>query len=678
MKRFSLLILVLFSAVELFAQGFEEKTIDVGNIGLNVTSVGAIGRPNVRNTPTGAPSMEYPLNSGIEHLFEAGLWIGALVNGQISVSTGSIDDPTGYSTGKSGFEFTPIPNKRIIERSSLTSSERFSLSAISHQDYEILFTDSFTIVPGTNQPINNHTLPLFANVKLQTYAWNFSFADFFVILNYEITNNSQNNWDSVYLGIWSDLIVRNVNVATDGGAAFFNKGSLGFEDSLKAIYAYDVSGDPGFTESYGALQFLGIDWRGQYFHPTNAQSFINQGFPAPEVNGNYWLFNQQAPTDDLQRYDRMKTHADFSDPSLMAASNRVQLITAGPIVQIAPGETVNLAFGVVCAKQLPDNPKDSHLARTKLRENLGWAKRTFVGEDLNENGQLDSNEDLNENNELDRYILPEPPATPQLKVIPEENKVTIYWDEKAENSIDPISKKKDFEGYKIYRTKIGDDLGLDLINSAQLIAQWDKKGNNVGFNNGFGEITLNQIKNFEGDTTDYKYKFEVNNLLNGWQYLFIVTAFDEGDEALGLPTLESSFVQNANRVFPGTSSNDEDELKVGVYPNPYRTNAAWDGTTSRSRKMMFYNLPSEAEITIYTISGDVVAVLRHNSSQQNNGSEIGWYNNFGADDMLLAGGEHAWDLLSDNKQSITTGLYLYSVKNLKTGKIQTGKFSILK
>ncbi|MFM9060056.1 MAG: hypothetical protein ACKOQP_00095, partial [Bacteroidota bacterium] len=56
---------------------FEEKSVQVGQMGLHLTNAGTIGRPNVRNEPQGLPSMEYPLNSGVEHLFEAGLWLGA-------------------------------------------------------------------------------------------------------------------------------------------------------------------------------------------------------------------------------------------------------------------------------------------------------------------------------------------------------------------------------------------------------------------------------------------------------------------------------------------------------------------------------------------------------------------------------------------------------------------------
>ena len=44
----------------------------------------------------------------------------------------------------------------------------------------------------------------------------------------------------------------------------------------------------------------------------------------------------------------------------------------------------------------------------------------------------------------------------------------------------------------------------------------------------------------------------------------------------------------------------------------------------------------------------------------------------------MSGGEHAWDLITDNDQAIATGLYLFSVKDLSNGNIKTGKFLIVK
>jgi hypothetical protein len=655
---------------------YTESSVNVGNMGVMITNAGTIGNPNIRSVLVEPPSMEYPINSGVEHLFEAGLWIGALTNGQIAVSTASLDDASGYATGKAGFEFTPIaPN---TEKSSLTSSDKFSTSAISHQDFTASFTDKYTIVPNTNQPIDQHITPLYADVKLQTHAWNYSFADFFVVLDYEITNNGTQPWDSVYLGIWSDLVVRNVQTFAGGtGSVFFAGGTSGYLDSLTTIYAYEViNNTPSLysnTQSYGAIQFLGAEWRNNYMHPNNPNRPANfKVFP------NYWIYNQQAPTNDLQRYARMRSASDFTSPLLNSPSNSVQLLSAGPFEQVAPGEKVKLSFAVVCAKQLPDNPQNSAYAKTKLKENLAWARRTYLGEDINENGSLDANEDLNNDNKLQRYILPEPPAVPKTKIVTETNKITVYWNNAAEQSIDPISKQKDFEGYRLYRSKVGDD--LNLTNQANLIRQWDTPQNPAGYNNGLGEIKMNTPKIFDNDTTRYTYKYELTDVLNAWQYVLVLTSFDGGDVRLQLPSLESSFIQNSQRVYAGTPANTDFSQPVGVYPNPYRVSAAWDGSTSRNRKIMFYNLPARAEIRIYTVAGDVVANLYHDASAVYNGSTANWYNTYDASGSTntMPEGEHAWDILSDSKQAITTGLYLFSVKDLVSNKVQTGKFAVIK
>ncbi|MBT7995804.1 MAG: hypothetical protein HN691_13085 [Bacteroidetes bacterium] len=46
-----------------FSQSFEQKSFDIGNIGVTLSNVGTIGQPNIRNNPSGPPSMEYPMNS---------------------------------------------------------------------------------------------------------------------------------------------------------------------------------------------------------------------------------------------------------------------------------------------------------------------------------------------------------------------------------------------------------------------------------------------------------------------------------------------------------------------------------------------------------------------------------------------------------------------------------------
>lgn len=669
---------------------FHQLSTDVGNIGLAVSNVGTIGRPGVVTNPLGMPSMEYPLKSGINHLFEGGLWIGAKVNGEIRVSTVGDDASSGYRAGLDGFEFTATGPLAL--RSTLANSEYFSSSAVSHQDFIATFTDSNVIIPGTVTPIQQHQFPLRASVTMKTYAWNYSFADYFVIVDYEITNKSNDVWDSVWLGQWNDLVVRNLNVTQDGGSAFYNKGGGGFVDSFGTIYVYQVYGDDvDFTRSYGACGILGAEWRNKFIHPANKDSLLAAGLPAPSINPNFWIFGFSSlndfvpPADDVAKYDRLRKGINMQDPAvanqLKVGTNLIQLVSIGPLANVQPGESFKVTMAYTAAKQI-GGPQDSPEAREELIRNLNWVQRTYRGEDVDGKGVYKPELDLNNNGRLDRYVLPEPPRTPKVKIVPAPNKVDIYWDAAAVSSIDPISKKKDFEGYRIYRSNPGDDKGGNLIGSSNLVAQWDSAGNKIGFNNGFESIKLAQPKYFDGDTTAYTFHYEMNGLLNGWQYMFIVTSFDEGDDELGLEPLESSFTENDFRVFAGANVNNFDTknpaTKVGVYPNPYNTTAAWDGTTTRTKKIYFYNIPELCTITIYNIAGDVITTLYHNAETYQ-GEDIRWYENFSdVGSNVFSGGEHAWDLLSATKSSITSGTYLFTVKDSKSGNIQVGKFVILK
>ncbi len=679
---------------------FDQKATDAGRLKLSLSNAGTVGRPAVRSNTQGLPSMAYP-QKGNEHLFESGIWIGALVDGQPLVSTSALDASSGYSTGGNGFEFTPL--SPIRERSSITSSSVFSSAAVSHQDFVMYFSDTATIVPGTSTPINGHTQPLRALVKLETYAWNYSFADFFVIANYQITNTSNKRWDSVWVGQWSDLVVRNVNVTRQTGTNFYNKGRNGVDNKYKTIYAWlsDLSADDiDYINSYGAMQFLGIEYRGMFFNPDKPDTFVQRGWPAPQVNYNFWNFNSVTnpwipPQNEQDRYQRMKVSVDSTQlyeptvgPFQGTPNNWIQLLTAGPLISLEPGESFNYVIAYVAASRMEDgtppvrNGKVSTPAtREELTAHLARARATYVGEDINEDGKYRAENDANGNGKIDRFVLPEPPKTPRTKIVSSDNKVEIYWDNSAAESVDPISRKKDFEGYRLYRTNPGDDLSGSLIDKRNLIAQWDSAGNNIGYNNGFTAVRLNQPIQLEGDTTWYTNKYVMENLQNGWQYLFMLTAFDEGDEELNLESLESSFIENAFSVYAGTNAQaitENSENRVGVYPNPYLTTAAWDGGTSRSKKIYFTNLPAKCTISIYTSSGDLVANLRHDASTYQ-GEDIQWFARYGeTGKKTFSGGEHAWDLLSNSKGTLSTGVYLYTVKDETTGKIDIGKFAIVK
>ncbi len=709
MRLFFAALLLLALAVPARAQvPFEEATVDVGNVGLTLTNAGFVGRSNVRNNPTGAPSFEYPLNSGVEHLFEAGLWIGAIrADGLVAVRSGAITSSSGYRAGAAGYEFAQTAP--FTQRSSLPTSPFFTPSAVSHQDFLTAYVDTAQYVPGTLTPFPDFQGRLGIAVDQRSYAYSFPFAESFVIVEFNIVNTSGQPWDSVFVGLYHDLVVRNVNTVVDAGSAFFNKGGLGYLDTLQTTYAFNAGGAEESVNTYGAISFLGARWRdpqtGQrrFFHPNVAAAYRADGLPAPRVNPRWWLFSGATdpdlnrPQDDRDRYTRMGTpYPDPASPGYAADSaafyatlrtggqsgqgNWIGMTAAGPFARVAAGDTLQVTWAFVAARK-PEafqgqagKAADTDESRSLLVANVGWARRTFAGEDLNYNGQLDAGEDANGNGRLDRYLIPEPPRSPNLHVELAEGTATLYWDASAEASRDPVTGQFDFEGYRVYRTRLGDDRSGDFFGQAALFAQFDRVGNRTGFNNGFAGVRLDEPVTFAGDTTRYVYKLDVDGLLSGWQYGFAVTAFDEGDVETGLPSFESSRLANAARVFPGTPAASDG--RVGVYPNPYRVSAAWDGATNQTRKLYFYNLPARAEIRIYTLAGEVVDSFEHEGGPPADG--LRWYDDFSSGQRVEATGEAAWDLLSANRLNLSTGMYLFSVRDHDTGRVQTGRFVIIR
>jgi len=685
---------------------FERAETDAGILGLSLSNYGTIGKPDVRNNPEDGFSMRYPASTGTEHLFEAGIWLGGFIDGsQLQVSTASVTTPGGFNTGAAGFEFS-------ADRLLRFEGEDTGIG-VSEQDIIADFSDKRTVIEtgnGNFTPINGHTQPLFADVHLESYNWGFPFTENFSILKYEITNNSQIHsgnpngfaWDSVFVGMYADLVVRNVNTAQDQGGAFFNKNGLGYIDSVFTTYVFDAgSNDNPSINTYGALSLVGANYRDNFFHPSNADFLEQNGVSPPQVGPSYWLFGSgtepfNRPIDDIDRFERMAElfpiDSTFGGEPIrevlrtdgqQSQGNYISFISIGPFPRVEPGETIVVYFAFSAALKpdefqgLSGKPVDTPETRVNLTTSLQSLFSVFRGEDQNNNGRLDPGEDSDGDGELTRFLFPTPPNVPKVRVELDAGKATIFWDKSAESSVDQVSGEQDFEGYKVYRS----DLGEDLNPQPRVIREFDNPDNDFGFNTGFEQVELDQPVTFEGDPTEYHYAFEIDGLLSGWQYVFSVTAFDRGSPTFNIGSLESSVNTNAVRVFPGTPVNenfgsDAEEFEVGVYPNPYRVNAAWDGLSENTRKLYFLNLPRKAEIRIYTLAGEIVAELNHNADTYN--GDIAWFDEFSDNPRIMPGGEHAWDLQSEANQILTTGLYLYSVKDLDSGDVQTGKLAIIK
>lgn len=678
------------------AQGFvDDKLTKAANIRLTISNLGLIGNAfNGKFDLEGQPSCEFPAEAGIEHVFQGGLWLGCELGGTtIAVTTGAADDSRGYSTGASNFELSAEPGSKLLERSSLSDNPLYSPNAISHQDFVSDFTDKYKIAPGGTIIMQGHNNPLGADIHMEAYNWNYSFANFFVILNFTIANNGTEDWVNFHPGYWFDGVIRNVNITQPGGSAFFNKGGNGFIDSLYAAYEFDATGDVGYTDSYVALKFLGAEYKDSLRHPA-----ID---PAWKVLYNTWQFRSIDPkyfypSDDLAKYGKLKVGLN-QDPCWNGGSecavairefirqpnNRSSLMSIGNFERVKPGEKIQFSLALVCARKKGNDPaaNDSDFQKEDLIRNLNWAQTTYNGEDANFNGLLDAGEDRDGNGKITRFVLPTPPDAPIVKMIPEQGKITVYWTDRSERSVDPISKKEDFEGYRVYASQTGFEVTSTegVAAALKLVGEYDRV-NEIGYNAGLNAIRLEPAQQFEGDPNAYQYRLVLNNIQDGWQHAVAVTAFDSGDKVNNLESLESAPLVTLKRVFAGMKPNpgfvNGDPF---VYPNPYYARAEWEGKSvlQEDRKLMFAHLPANCEVSIYTAAGDLIDRFTHAPNYK--GEDIRWNKTFSdTETAVFSGGEHGWDLLSANQQLIARGLYVFSVKDLDSGQTFNGKFVILK
>jgi len=92
---------------------------------------------------------------------------------------------------------------------------------------------------------------------------------------------------------------------------------------------------------------------------------------------------------------------------------------------------------------------------------------------------------------------------------------------------------------------------------------------------------------------------------------------------------------------------------VHTVPDPYYVTNALE-TTANTKQLKFVNLPSQAIIRVYSVSGVLVQVLSHTTD----------------------GGAATWNLRNRNNQFVASGVYFYHVET-PTGQSKVGRFTIV-
>ncbi|MCB0259606.1 MAG: hypothetical protein KDE62_07795, partial [Calditrichaeota bacterium] len=174
-------------------------------------------------------------------------------------------------------------------------------------------------------------------------------------------------------------------------------------------------------------------------------------------------------------------------------------------------------------------------------------------------------------------------------------------------------------------------------------------------------VFLEEDDNGEQQIT-WSMKYQTGSVINDSTKSF-PAAGDFFDYVLDKPFLSADvweFTTKGESVDQAQAKADLDRIKV--VPNPYLAASRFETrnpfTRGRGpRRIHFNHLPKECTIRIFTVSGELVDVIEHNSS--------------------LDDGSAEWDLLTKDNLDVSYGVYIYHIQAPGVGE-KVGKFAIIK
>lgn len=218
------------------------KRLDVNNIGMRVTRNGRIALPE--NLPAGlVGGLEWPIGSGKHCLYQAGLWLGAVVNGEphAGISNHNTDYVAGNVIGgvpanPSDFRFRSYKISRGDNASNNPDYAEWpaDLGAPVNPDGtprlygdQTIFTIYNDFDPFRHAAVSNiPTIPLGAEIRQIVYAYNRPGPLMNnVYVKFIVTNRSPFNWTNTQAALWSDI---DVGDASDDLAGCDPELNLGF------------------------------------------------------------------------------------------------------------------------------------------------------------------------------------------------------------------------------------------------------------------------------------------------------------------------------------------------------------------------------------------------------------------------------------------------------------------
>lgn len=395
--------------------------------------------------------------------------------------------------------------------------------------------------------------PIGIEVYQSVYAWTLPWNKDIVFFKFDVRNVTAETLKNCYIAMVCDADVGNylddmaglllrkyVKNRTGTDSVFVNNvgyvwsenyttdpsGFIGF-DFLQSPYAYsdgkDNDGDGVIDEGPDGLD-------------DNANGLIDEPGELEQLGMTaFKIFTLQAgdPPGDFAQYLAMTGrywHPPYPyepyDSTDVSPADKRFLQSSGPF-NLAPGEIATTTIGVMGAITDRTGPAETWPYYLGLASSAAQAA-------------YDNN-----------WIMPEPPPSPNLVLIPGDGKITLLWDKSAEDAKDrffplsrallnPFYREMDFEGYKVYRSKSGRTTDWELL------AQFDKINGII-----FSDTTLPESVRTIATDKGLSYSWiDSSNIRLGFPYYYSVTAFDinylgNKPESLVTLSLESGMMGKA-------------------------------------------------------------------------------------------------------------------------------------
>lgn len=628
--------------------------------------------------------------------------------------------------------------------------------------------------------------PMEIKVRQETFQWGENVYNDFIAVNYTITNVGIEYLSDIYVGIYADLDAGSRNHGTyymDDKVGFWDgtwcaaKGNAEYPVDMSLAYVYDDDGDGGITTGYFGIVVLG---HSPQISSGNAALFPSFALQSLKVfQGLQPFMNGGDPTNDFERYEIMSEPA--RDANTEKPGDYRILLSVGPFYSLSFMQSVDLSLAFVAGDDfddLRDNAATAQMIYNGVRYDMDGDPETGVDgrespvlgplEDYDPDAcdglkeeldivkgdtiwsNLDCSRELAEFNNrscykeygasfLDyqtgidgkearlRWITSGVSPPPNIRVVPGDGYVAVFWDDLSEVTADIVTGTIDFEGYQVWRA---DDwhrpLGSSKANGPE-IDLWSLLENrdllngvlpNTDFKSpfemgGWQYTPLEDLENREVvisafeqsllyapldsvpcppgltqeecDTIetlarlnlDYEggkqyYKYVDHSVKNGLPYFYSVIAYDHSFDGNGIPLAQGrmnspsasfAYVEARSRSL---EANEYEKTEVYAVPNPVtsETMSGWAlGPTNSD--------PSGMKVEIRNLPACKFALRIFTIA----GDLVQTLRH----DGNTGNGTVVWNLVSRNGQDVTSGVYIFAVEPEDSNFERTiGKFVIIR